>query len=133
MISCNRGWMYSCAGDIMPPYDKQARQGRGSPEKSKAANKLPARDMPTGVSNAKQEDGTIPKFDLAEEILAEQRRITAVKRKAPGKKNEAVSSQQDAKPSGYTIEQPMHILPEQERIITEIVARDIQQLCRRNT
>jgi hypothetical protein len=29
--------------------------------------------------------GEIPKFDLAEQILAEQRKITAVRRKAPGK------------------------------------------------
>jgi len=27
----------------------------------------------------------IPKFDLAEQILAEQRKITAIRRKAPGK------------------------------------------------
>jgi len=29
--------------------------------------------------------GEIPKFDLAEQILAEQRKITAIRRKAPGK------------------------------------------------
>ena len=129
------------AGDIMPPYDKQtrhtdggqARQNHGSPGKSKTANKSPTKDMPTDVSNPEQRDSTIPKFDLAEEILAEQRRIIAVRRKAPGRKIEALSMQQDAQSAGHTIEQPPHILSEQEQIIAEIVARDIQALCRRNT
>jgi len=69
----------------------------------------------------------IPKFDLAEEIMAEQRRITAIKRKAPGKKTEAQRSEPQAQPVGYTTEQP---LSEQEKIIAEIVARDIEKLCR---
>jgi len=69
----------------------------------------------------------IPKFDLAEEIMAEQRRITAVKRRAPAKKTEAQRSEPQAQPVGYTTEQP---LSEQEKIIAEIVARDIGKLCR---
>ncbi len=71
----------------------------------------------------------IPKFDLAEEIMAEQRRITAVKRRAPAKKTEAQRSEPQAQPVGYTTEQP---LSEQEKIIAEIVARDIEKLCRGN-
>ncbi len=52
------------------------------------------RDLPTEPAGAVQEasesrpsDGRseIPKFDLAEQILAEQRKITAIRRKAPGK------------------------------------------------
>ncbi len=116
------------ASDILPPYDNQARQNPGSPGKPKTANKLPDRD----VSHPEQQDSAIPKFDVAEEILAEQRKIIAVKRKAPGRKIEALSEQQDAKSPGHTIEQPPQILSEQEQIVAEIVARDIQQLCRRN-
>ncbi len=71
----------------------------------------------------------IPKFDLAEEIMAEQRRITAIRRKAPGKKTEAQRPQPQAQPVGYTTEKP---LSEQEKIIAEIVARDIEKLCRCN-
>jgi len=39
------------------------------------------------ASEARPSDGRgeIPKFDLAEQILAEQRKITAIRRKAPGK------------------------------------------------
>jgi hypothetical protein len=124
------------AGDILPPYDNktshtdggQARQNQGSPGKPKTANKLPDRD----VSHPEQQDSAIPKFDVAEEILADQRKISAVKRKAPGRKIEALSEQQDAKSPGHTIEQPPQILSEQEQIVAEIVARDIQQLCRRS-
>ncbi|MFB0553469.1 MAG: hypothetical protein ACETWQ_09160 [Phycisphaerae bacterium] len=52
------------------------------------------RDLPTELAGTIQEaseprpsDGRseIPKFDLAEQILAEQRKITAIRRKAPGK------------------------------------------------
>ena len=75
----------------------------------------------------------IPKFDLAEQILAEQRKITAIRRKAPGKKNKAPDQQPQAQSTGYTIKQPPPILSEQEQIIAEIVARDIEKLYRGDT
>jgi len=52
------------------------------------------RDLPTEPAGAASEAsesrpsdgrGEIPKFDLAEQIMAEQRKITAIRRKAPGK------------------------------------------------
>jgi hypothetical protein len=88
--------------------------------------------VPPYNSQSPRQDNAIPKFDLAEEILAEQRKIIAVKRKSPGRKIEALSTQQDAKSPDHTIEQPPHILSEQEQIITEIVDRDIREFCRRN-
>jgi hypothetical protein len=72
----------------------------------------------------------IPSFDLAEEIMAEQRKITAIRRKAPGQKTEAQRSEPQAQPADYTIEQPTPTLSVQEKIIAEIVARDIERLCR---
>jgi hypothetical protein len=77
-----------------------------------------------------QEKPEIPHFDLAEEIMAEQRKITAIRRKAPGQKTEAQRSELQAQPVDYTIEQPTPTLSEQEKIIAEIVARDIERLCR---
>jgi len=62
--------------------------------------------------------------------MAEQRKITAVRRKAPGKKNEAQEAELQAGPVGYTVEQPTPWQSEQTRIITEIVTRDIEKLCR---
>jgi hypothetical protein len=82
--------------------------------------------QPVTNQHAKHE---IPKFDLAEEIMAEQRRITAIRRKAPGQKTEAQRSEPQAQPVGYATEQP---LSEQDKIIAEIVARDIEKLCRGN-
>lgn len=77
-----------------------------------------------------EETPEIPSFDLAEEIMAEQRKITAIRRKAPGQKTEAQRSEPQAQPADYTIEQPTPTLSEQEKIIAEIVARDIERLCR---
>ncbi len=110
--------------------------------------------------------GEIPKFDLAEQILAEQRKITAIRRKAPGKKPQRLPSlappllsatadkgvtqvqaqdgaagkktkapdrQPHAPSNGYTIKPPSPTLSEQEQIIAEIVAKDIERLCGEDT
>jgi len=77
-----------------------------------------------------QEKGEIPRFDLAEEIMAEQRKITAIRRKAPGQKNEVQKLKPETQPVDHIIEQPKPALSEQEKIIAEIVARDIERLCR---
>ncbi len=75
----------------------------------------------------------VPRFDLAEEIMAEQRKITAVKRQAPGKKTESGRVESRGESFGRTIEPPTPVLTEQDRIISEIVARDIERLCRIDT
>jgi hypothetical protein len=69
----------------------------------------------------------IPKFDLAEDIMAEQRRITAIKRKSPAKRIEAVSLPPAVGSAGL---QQWPKPQAQEQIIAEIVARDIEKLCR---
>jgi hypothetical protein len=79
-----------------------------------------------------QEKSEIPSFDLAEEIMAEQRRITAIRRKAPGQKTEAQRLKPETQIVDHIIEQPKPLLSEQEKIIAEIVARDIERLCRGN-
>jgi hypothetical protein len=79
-----------------------------------------------------EETPEIPSFDLAEEIMAEQRRITAIRRKAPGQKTEAQRLKPETQIVDHIIEQPKPLLSEQEKIIAEIVARDIERLCRGN-
>jgi hypothetical protein len=74
-----------------------------------------------------QQQTNVPKFNLAEEIMAEQRRITAIKRKGPDKKIELEEPQIQA--VRYAIEQPGQTLAEQDQIIAEIVARDIERFC----
>lgn len=72
----------------------------------------------------------VPSFDLAEEIMAEHRRITAIKRKAPSQKAEAQRLKPEVQPVDHIIEEPKQALSEQEKIIAEIVAKDIERLCK---
>lgn len=85
------------------------------------------REQPAEVE---QEKVRIPKFDLAEEIMAEQRKITAIRRKAPGERDEVQSQEQQVESIGPTVEQPLPVPTEQEYIIAEIVALDIERLRR---
>lgn len=119
------------ARDIIPPFNKQAQPLSNPPVKT-SDTKVGPLDSP--VDNRRV--GEIPELDLAEKILAEQRKTVAEKRKAPGKKGEAPSMQPryiGAQSPHHIVEQPPQILSEQEQIIAEIVARDIQRFCRRNT
>ena len=84
---------------------------------------------PTESAKTPQDETEIPTFDLAEDIMAEQRKVTARRRKAPGKKTEAQKQQVQAEPVDYTIEQPPPVQSDRTQIITEIVARDIKKLC----
>ena len=100
------------------------------------AKVLRARDIvPTynNESNKTKEGGEIPRFDLAEKIMAEQRKASAIKRKAPGRKPDALRKEDEPKSAGYTAEHLYEAPSEEEQIIAEIVARDIQQFCRRTT
>ena len=136
---------------------KQSLEDTTSPLAGGKANR--AKELPTEPAGAVQEANEIPRFDLAEQIMAEQRKITAIRRKAPGKpqrlpsqdgaagkKNKAPDQQPKAQSTGYTIKQPpptrtsqrsaasqSSILSEQEQIITEIVAGDIEKLYRGDT
>ena len=77
----------------------------------------------------------IPKFDLAKEIMVQQRRISAAKRKRAKpaspqepKKAEFVSQGPEVRPISHTIGQTSDVPFDQEQIIAEIVARDINRL-----
>jgi hypothetical protein len=83
-------------------------------------------------SEKSEETPKIPIFDLADEIMAEQRKITAIRRKAPGQKTEAQRLKPETRIDDHSIEQPQPLLLEQETIIAEIVAKDIERLCRGN-
>ncbi len=93
----------------------------------------PVKDIATEPADAGREKMQIPKFDLAEEIMAEQRKITSIKRKAPGKKVEAQSQKPEVELIGYTIGRGQKSIKGQEQIVAEIVTRDIERLCKRGT
>ena len=123
------------ARDIISLHKQKTRQ-KSEPQKTgeDATESADAPEISTQKAETLREKPQIPKFDLAEEIMAEQRKITATKRKAPGKKIQAQKAQPQAEPVGYTtIEPPAPTLSEQDRIIAEIVARDIERLCRGDT
>ena len=130
-----------CKADILRSRDiislhKQKTRQKSEPQKTgeDAIESADAAEISTQKAETLREETEIPKFDLAEDIMAEQRKITAIKRKAPSKKIQAQKPQPQAEPVGYTtIEPPTPGQPEQDQIIAEIVARDIERLCRGDT
>ena len=70
----------------------------------------------------------MPEFDLAENIMAEQRKTTAGRRKGPGVKEVPQTQERKVLSTACNIESERISLLEEDRIIAEIVARDIARL-----
>ena len=111
------------ANDIIPPYKSQTGQtGSGSGEF------INSKQQSTGRLAAEH---AIPRFNLAERILSEQRKATAAKRKAPGINSVIPSRQRERTESvRHAVMPPTTLLFNQHQVIAEIVARDIAQMCR---
>jgi hypothetical protein len=89
-----------------------------------------------------QERNGIPKFDLAEQIMSEHRKNASVKRKGPAKTVRSPKRELKVDPVGHAVELhlmpvgvghavELHLMPVgQEQVIADIVARDIERLCR---
>jgi hypothetical protein len=97
-----------------------------SDDNGRKASSPKAVSPPARPEDAGRPANEIPKFDLAEQILAEQRKLASVKRKGPRKRTKAPATEA-VKPVARTIESPT-IPSEQEQIIAEIVAGDIEEL-----
>jgi hypothetical protein len=122
------------ARDIIPgatPYGNIAGQEENLQETAQNDPYPPA--VPKTPVETDQQTSEIPKFNLAEEIMAEHRKITAIRRKGPGEKDEAQKQEPEAEAGGDVNGQPKPALSEQKQIITEIVARDIESLCNGGT
>jgi len=121
----------------LPPAEAEVsveqEHGQGNVPEVRVEQIKPAEDISAEAAKTEQQKREIPRFDLAEDIMAEHRRITAIRRKAPGEKDEAQRQEQEAESAGHTIGQPSPALSEQEQIIAEIVRRDIERLCRGGT
>jgi len=121
------------AKDIIPPYKKDIIQKPKQPLKEETSHRIEDKAIhketpPVEPKNATQQKAEIPKFDLAEHILSEQRKTATVRRKGPGTINQTINNKREIRSTGYNIQsQPK--LSQQEQIIAEIVARDIQKLC----
>lgn len=83
---------------------------------------------PARFKDAGHEASEIPQFDLAEQIMAEQRKVAATRRKGPAKRVDA-AKQEKFEPIVPAVEM-FCVSSDEEKVIAEIVARDIQQLCR---
>ncbi len=116
------------AGDTIPSFKEKAPQEPKSQEMDENTSYLA--DTTEKSAEIPQKQAEIPKFDLADEIMAEQRKITAIKRKGPDKKDEAQRQDGQVKPVSCAVKQPTPEPSQQEQIIAEIVARDIERLCR---
>ncbi len=103
------------------------KKRKKSSKKTPIVNELPA--MP---EDAMQETNDIPKFDLAKQIMAEHRKVTAVKRKGPAKKAKPSKKKHPAELIARNV-MPGPIVSGPRQIIAEIVARDIENLCIGNT
>ena len=142
------------ADDIVPPYNEEKRREQDLPTNQagrtedissqdgqkqtwkEAASSLSAsrpqhaETAATEPDNVVQKTSKIPKFDLAEQIMAEQRKITAIRRKAPGQKTKTPDQRPRIQSTDYAVKQPDSALSQKELIIAEIVARDIEKLYR---
>ena len=76
-----------------------------------------------------QEMNGIPKFDLAEQIMAEQRKSVSVMRKGPAKRIRPPKQPRKVEPISHAI-RLQGVSLGYEHVISEIVARDIERLCR---
>ncbi|HUT29737.1 MAG TPA: hypothetical protein VMX13_08095 [Sedimentisphaerales bacterium] len=131
--------------DIIPPYNQEPAQeaprreaggqkdATGEPAEPAAqegeVQAGTAEEEPAGPAEPSQKS-EIPRFDLAEDIMAEQRRITAIRRKAPAEKKEAQVQELQVEAAGRRFEPVSPGGPQEEKIIAQIVARDIERLLR---
>ncbi len=118
------------AMDVIPPFG-----GPVSPERAKLISSAQSQSDPveeTPAEEAQDQGNDVPTLDLGEKILAEQRRVTAGKRRGPGGGKPAFKPPFEKPPVVPTIspnEATTENLAELQSIVSDIVARDIEQLC----
>jgi hypothetical protein len=139
------------AEDIVPPYGEDAGRN-GSPQKAKTggnealpsqkkgkqvsagkspvAGRTPAKGRGAGTQDEVRQGSEIPTFDLGQQILAEQRKVAAVRRMGPGMRGAAPGKIPQVQPASGADGRPGAELSERDPIVAEIVARDIGRLCR---
>jgi hypothetical protein len=126
------------ASDVMPPFDSgmkplndgssitgqslpvrvQAREGRG--------NGSGADDASTSAAGGVE----IPRYDLAENILSEQRREAARRRRGPGRAEEEPEIPHGpARVQSHLAQPSPEELAQLQKVVAEIVARDVERLC----
>jgi hypothetical protein len=130
------------AKDIIPPFKQEPAQevpqqetaeqkdatgesveaGEEEKERTEIAQEEPAEPA------APSQKSEIPRFDLAEDIMAKQRRMSAARRKAPTEKEEPQVQEVELEPAGRRFEPVTTATPQEQKIIAQLVARDIERL-----
>lgn len=109
--------------------DKQKIDSERS-QKPAAPTPLMAAVVEANKAGAQRPEGEVPQFNLAEQIMAEQRKTAAVKRKAPGARAApARSPSAPKKTSGFMVSISPRV-SNHAKIVAEIVAGDIREFCR---
>jgi hypothetical protein len=135
------------ATDVIPPFDRSgspsdhgrtdAEQPQAPPSEAGANEGGTESSLAPGNPGATAEPSPaacveIPTYDLAENILAEQRRAAGRRRRGPGRtEDEPIASARATEVKASVSDLASQDLLELQRVVAEIVARDIQQLCRR--
>ena len=139
------------AADVIPPFDKNTELTDAdpasadcglaiadSPRKGDSQHEAPPRaesairNPQSAIPGSSAEAVEIPSYDLAANILADQRRVASRRRRAPGQTDDKPTDSRRASGVRTSTDEPRPSdLPELQRIVAEIVARDIERLCRR--
>lgn len=138
------------AADVVPPFDSIVRRSSdyGGDIERRVSLRSAARDTDgrPGTERAGRAASTgdlvgeagppsggrvdVPQFDLAENILAEQRRLNARRRKGPGRYEEEKTKPADVDRRAGVVAWPADV-QELHHVVADIVARDIERLCKR--
>lgn len=138
------------ARDIIPPF--------GTKKPKTAANSLPETEQkptpgkaPIKISSIPgfeeilptSTESDIPQFNLAEQIFAEQRKVSSGRRQRTSQQSLAEKQEQIDTPASFESAKPWQSLPTmaiipspaspQQRIVAEIIARDIEEMIIRNS
>ena len=122
------------AKDVIPPFGKK-RTFKPNPKARNLTSRAIEKLIPTVVQGSSEPPKTqpqhqdIPQFDLAEDIMAEHRKVSSQKRKRPGKEPESEKPKPIPQAHGYAVRQPEPVSRGHGQIIADIVARDIKKLC----
>jgi hypothetical protein len=122
------------ATDVIPPFGNRTPPSDNAAADAEQPQALPSKAEDGGRAGEPLPagDGEIPAYDLAENILAEQRRAAGRRRRGPGQaEDEPVVLPERREVRASAPDLASQDLLELQRIVAEIVARDIERLCRR--
>ena len=110
--------------------DEQANREKADKKVLRAEDIIPSRgtEQTSGAGTAETAEPAVPQFDLATEIMAQQRKITAARRKRQnGRPQVSLEKPKTKSSAAFAKVRPTEIQA-RDPIVAEIVARDIQRM-----